>query len=374
MVTNKQDDKALAEDQAFIQSLYDDLSDQNGDDATEQPSEQLDQRILAAAHKAVAAKPTQHIDEISSRQTSDNVQKLSHPANKPKKMAWYYPAATAASVLLVVTIVNHQLSAPINPVYEAPLASMDHITKAKQSESLAPPAAKMDLRTSSDKTARTLAAQQAFREETLVGESDVAFVESDLPLIASVEVPVSANKEAMKSSTIEQQSKAAIASEPLARTAQQSTEAESVIAAAKPQPSLAAEQETKTDMLASNDLTTAMQKQMLVEQTQQKRRLAAKAKREPSVKGRQLSKQKLNSPLSPAVLSHEKYKALQAQSKQKTLYWQLQQENDSSYVIELFKTEQTSVFYRLNKNSFQLNKSSEDKRQPFAEITYIAEK
>jgi hypothetical protein len=123
----------------------------------------------------------------------------------------------------------------------------------------------------------------------------------------------------------------------------------------------------KADVLASKDLTTATQKQMFVVQAQRK------TKRAPLVKDELLNKQKLNSSLSPTILSYEKYKTLQAQSQQKTLYWLLQQETDSSYVIELFITEQTSIFYRLNKNSFQLNKSSEDKEKPFAEITYIAE-
>jgi hypothetical protein len=258
-------------------------------------------------------------------------------------------------VLLVVTIVNLQLSAPINPVYEAPLASMDKMTSSKQSESLVASVAELDLLTSSDETMGPVIAEQAFKEEMLVGESDDAFLESEQPLIASAVVPVSANKKSMISSATAQQTKAEKASTPSARATQQSTEA-------------------KADILASNDLTTVTPEQMLVEQAQQNRSLAAKAKREPSDKDRLISKQKLNVPLSPTVLSHEKYKALQAQSKQKTLYWLLQQENDSNYLIELFETEQTSVLYRLNKNSFQLNKSSEDKRQTFAEISYIAEK
>lgn len=354
MTTNKQDDKALAENQAFIQSLYDDLTDQN-DDATEQPSKQLDQHILAAAHQAVAAKPTRHIDATSNRQTGGNVQELSQPVNKRKKMAWYYPVSMAASVLLVVTIVNLQLSDSINPAYKAPLASRDKMTSSKQSESLVASVAEIDLRIFSDEALHPEVSQQAFKEEMLVGESDDAILESELPLIASVVVPVSANKKSMKSSMTAQQTKSETTSEPLARATQQSTEA-------------------KADMLASNDLTTATQEKMIAEQAQQNRSLAAKAKREPSDKDKLISKQKLNVPLSPTVLSYDKYKALQEQSKQKTLYWLLQQENDSNYVIELFKTEQISVLYRLNKNSFQLNKSSEDKSQSFEEISYIAEK
>ncbi|WP_019615370.1 hypothetical protein [Psychromonas ossibalaenae] len=363
MATNKQDDKALAEDQAFIQSLYDDLSDHNGDYTAEQPSEQLDQSILAAAHKAVKAKPTLHSEKTADGQTDDKKQALNRPAEKRKKMAWYYPAATAASFLLVGLIVNHQLNGPINPEYKAPLVSMEHVTKAKQSESLAAPA-EMGVRTLSDETVRPLVAKQAFKEEMLVEEFDDVFVENEPSLTASVEVPASPHKKGIKSSAV-QQSKDEIASEPSAGASPQSAEAEFVIAA---------EKETKADMLASNDLTTAAQEQMFAEQAQQKHRLAAKAKQKASVKDRQLSKQTLNTPLPPIVLSHEKYKALQVQSKQNTLYWRLLQENHSSYVIELFSNEQIPVLYRLNKNSFELNKSRQDKRQPFAEITYIAEK
>ncbi|MFT6986628.1 MAG: hypothetical protein ACJAT7_002469 [Psychromonas sp.] len=321
MTTNKQDDQALADDQAFIQSLYDDLSDQAGDDATEQPSELLDQRILAAAHKAVATKPTRQIDATPSRQTNDNVEALKHPAVKRKKMAWYYPAAMAASLLLGVTIVNHQLSGPINPAYEGTLASVDHISRSKQSESLVASVTELDLSRSSDKSARSLGAQQTFKEEMIAGGADDAFAESEMPLIASVQAPLIADKKMMKS-----RSKAETAS-----AVQKRTDTESVIA-------------------------------------------ATKSKHAPSAKEQLLSKQGLNSPLSPTALSHKEYKALQAQSKQKTLYWLLQQENDSSYVIELFTTEQTSLFYRLNKNNFQLNKSSENKKEPFAEIIYITEK
>jgi len=195
--------------------------------------------------------------------------------------------------------------------------------------------AKKTLSTASEQTLRSFGAQPALTDEMhveeLVEESDDTFFETDQALIASVKIPVFAEKKALKSSNIEPQSKSEIASEPFSTTAaQQSADAESV--------------------------------------------MATKAKGAPSVKDRQLSKERLNSLLSPTALSHEEYKALQAQSQQKTLYWLLQQENDSSYVIELFKTEQTSVFYRLNKNSFQLNKSGEDKKQPFAKIIYIAEK
>jgi len=347
MATNKQDDKALTDDQAFIQSLYDDLSDSQGENPTVQPSEQLDQRIIAAAHKAVATKatttkaittkavatnPAQQIDEASSRETGDNIPGLNPPANnKRKKMAWYYPAAMAASVLLVVTMVNHQLSDPINPAYQAPLVSMDNMSRSEQSESLAAPVAKKALRTASEQTLRSFAAQLALTDkmlvEELVEESDDAFFESGQTLIASVEAPVLADKKAFRNGAVKLQSKAEKATEPFSKTIQQSADAGLV--------------------------------------------MAAKVKAASSVKGQQLSEEKLNSLLSPTALSHEEYIALQAQSQQETLYWLLQQDNDSSYVIELFKTEQSSLFYRLNKNDFQLNKSIDDKKLPFAEIIYM---
>ncbi|MFT6925313.1 MAG: hypothetical protein ACJAZP_000893 [Psychromonas sp.] len=305
MVTNKQDDKALTEDEAFIQSLYDDLSDHKTEHQTDQPSEALDQHIIKAAHKAVETNPAPSIDKA-----------LNRPAPKRRKVAWYYPVAMAASVLLVVTMVNHQLSGPI---YETPSVLMDNMESSEQSESLVASLAEKNLSTASDQTLRSSGAQPALTDKILIKESDAAFFERDQALIASA---VSPDKKAI----IEEQSKTAIVTAPL---------------------------------------TAKIQQSELV--------MTSKAEGGPSVKEKLLSKQQANSLLSPTALSHEEYKALQAQSQQKTLYWSMQQEDQRSYVIKLFKTEQTSVFYRLNKNSFQLKQSRDDKSQPFAEIIYIAE-
>lgn len=73
-------DKSLAEDEAFIESLYDQLPDEN-------TSAELDQRILAAAHREVLAKP----------------QRIK------KRSLWLKPMASAAAVLLVVSVSIYQL-------------------------------------------------------------------------------------------------------------------------------------------------------------------------------------------------------------------------------------------------------------------------
>ena len=92
-MTNKQDQQ-MVEDQAFIDSLYQEVAEDNASQ-TEQPSEQLDQRILAAAHKAVASQP------------------MPATIKQQKKKSWFFPLATAASFLLMITVINHQFSSPI---------------------------------------------------------------------------------------------------------------------------------------------------------------------------------------------------------------------------------------------------------------------
>ena len=83
MSNDKEHDKSLADDEAFIESLYQQLPE-------EPPSAALDQRILAAAHREVDAKP-------------QLVQ---------KRPAWLKPLASAATVLLVVSVTVHQIFDP----------------------------------------------------------------------------------------------------------------------------------------------------------------------------------------------------------------------------------------------------------------------
>ncbi len=100
-MSNKQQDKQLLEDQAFIDSLYQELADETDNPAEEQPSAQLDQRILAAAHKAV---------------TTEQILKAQ------SKKSWFYPIATAASAILMITLVGHQIYSPVTENFEMPLA------------------------------------------------------------------------------------------------------------------------------------------------------------------------------------------------------------------------------------------------------------
>ncbi len=85
MSNDNEKEQSLAEDEAFIDSLYDRLSDE----AT--PAD-LDQRILAAAHREVSAKPQL----------------------VKKRPVWLKPLASAATVLLVVTVSLHQIFDPGN--------------------------------------------------------------------------------------------------------------------------------------------------------------------------------------------------------------------------------------------------------------------
>jgi len=91
-------DKALANDEAFMNALYTRVDNAEVD---EQPSDELDQRILAAAHKAVAHSPVERRPEAIALSSVKNI--------KRKKLStWYVSLASAASLVLVVSLVVNQ--------------------------------------------------------------------------------------------------------------------------------------------------------------------------------------------------------------------------------------------------------------------------
>jgi|GEM_PF-1895571 len=97
-MSNKTDDKSLEQDEAFIDALYDDLSQAPSPDSSlEEPSVELDNKILAAAHKAVGAKPKLVVKA---------------KAKKPA-FTWFKPIASAASLILVVSLVLKQGEPPV---------------------------------------------------------------------------------------------------------------------------------------------------------------------------------------------------------------------------------------------------------------------
>lgn len=278
MTMNKQDDKALAEDHAFIQSLYDDVLNHDKE-RSDHPSEQLNQRILAKAHKAVGTKPILCLDETSTPLTNNKEATLSQATKHQKKTAWYYPLATVASLLLVAILVKHQLYNPMTPIDEIDsLVMMEPIVGTKQSKSSTPPAEMI----------RPSATRSLFKKEKQISELNIAFVEG--------------------------------------------------------------QRENKMLQLAAVS-------------TQQRTR---KSKQHAKIES-------VNTSFS-IILSHEKYKSMQAQSTQKTLYWQLQHENSSTYIIELFNTATSSTFYRLDKKRFRLNKKDKNRKNSFSEIIYIVDK
>ena len=107
-------DKALANDEAFIDALYADIesieinnTEISNKAAVDQPSKELDQRILNAAHKAVA-----HAVEKEKAQVVElaNVKSVKSVTNSKRKklFAWTVPLASAASLVLVVSLVVNQ--------------------------------------------------------------------------------------------------------------------------------------------------------------------------------------------------------------------------------------------------------------------------
>lgn len=96
MSTEKDENKALQDDEKFINELYAELENELSSAASEQPSKSFDESILAAAHNAVA---------IGSNATKSTVEKL---PEVDKSRPWYVPISLAASTLLVVSLVVNQ--------------------------------------------------------------------------------------------------------------------------------------------------------------------------------------------------------------------------------------------------------------------------
>ena len=94
----------VMDDEEFIQSLYDDLTLES-DVLTNQPSDELDRRILSAAHKAVDAKPSM-VNQPITKEPSNVSQVVK------KKSTWYLSLASAASFILVVSLFSNQMSEP----------------------------------------------------------------------------------------------------------------------------------------------------------------------------------------------------------------------------------------------------------------------
>ena len=117
-------DNELTEDEAFIQSLYDDLSKQDAgvkqtytaNTAPEQPSKDADNKILAAAHRAVRSAPKAEVKKIG------------------KKHSWYIPLASAASLVLVFSLFIKQLNTPL--IQPSNLESIQPLAESNDSEQL----------------------------------------------------------------------------------------------------------------------------------------------------------------------------------------------------------------------------------------------
>jgi hypothetical protein len=103
MSTEQDNNKVAIDDEKFINELYTELEDELTNASDEQPSESLDQSILAAAHKAVDSKP---------KTTRTRVEKS--PKVK-KTRTWHVPLSLAASTVLVVSLVVNQGEEPVLP-------------------------------------------------------------------------------------------------------------------------------------------------------------------------------------------------------------------------------------------------------------------
>jgi hypothetical protein len=137
MSTEYDKNKVINDDEKFIDALYAQLESEventQGDDLTinpnarlfsEQPSELLDQSILAAAHKSVESSP-KAIDVTSEKLSKTN-----------KSRAWHVPFGLAASTILVVTLLVNQGEESVLPNRNVMFApSSVQIENTKRNES-----------------------------------------------------------------------------------------------------------------------------------------------------------------------------------------------------------------------------------------------
>jgi len=128
--------KQLSDDEAFIQSLYDDLSKgDSGESAEHQPGKELDDKILAAAHRAVTSTPALVI----------------------KKRTWAIPVASAASVMLVFSLFFNQLN---DPLFQSELSPDSNSPISKQADFTQGEAEQLMIKKESKEVASIAYAQQ----------------------------------------------------------------------------------------------------------------------------------------------------------------------------------------------------------------------
>ena len=96
MSTEQDKNKAIIDDEKFINGLYAEFENELTNSPDEKPSKSLDQRILAASHQAVGS---------SSKAAKTKGEKS--PSVK-KSRAWHVPLSLAASTVLVVSLVVNQ--------------------------------------------------------------------------------------------------------------------------------------------------------------------------------------------------------------------------------------------------------------------------
>ena len=108
-------EKLLADNEAFIDDLYQQIASESEDEKALYPvDKQLDETILAQARKAVASKPK---------------------VVKTRKQKWFIPVSTAASLVLVSVLVWQQKDIPLAPELELapiPQQSTAETTEIKQ--------------------------------------------------------------------------------------------------------------------------------------------------------------------------------------------------------------------------------------------------
>jgi hypothetical protein len=96
MSTEQDKNKTMIDDEKFINELYAELENDLTNFPDEQPSESLDQSILAASRQAIGSNP-------KAEKT-----KTEKPSGVKKSRVWHVPFSLAASTVLVVSLVVNQ--------------------------------------------------------------------------------------------------------------------------------------------------------------------------------------------------------------------------------------------------------------------------
>jgi len=310
---NSIDEQQLRDDEAFINSLYDEVErEQNHKQSTAQPSELLDRRIINAAHQVINVKPATN--------------------KKQSRLTWLNGLATAASLTLVISLVVQQQGQILPPADSAV-----SLINNKSSIDSGPAAAPIN-------------SKQSFDTEML---STKAFEISGPPIAEQT----GARLAALSNETVERKEKSQFTTTKILTTSKY----EKVLVEGGLQGySLAKKQTTpaysQTEM--SEPIVADAQQSSSSRQKVTKGNLTAPIKQSSPM----MSLVSAAAPIEFKAFTIELFEQYKTQNnslvRSKKILWSLIEEQKNSYDIRLYQADNTVIYYRLDKTDFVINETT----------------